>query len=98
MKRETIKTDLYELKVSDCACWPRIFKVNGRDADYHDFGEHEDLKPEDAPPHGCGDNQFIPLPPNEDILNAYGITSEEYAEICEVLKRELSFGRCRYCD
>lgn len=73
------------------------FKINGKEADYEDFGEKDDLCPEQADDYGCGNMRFIPKLPTQLILDKYQINVDEYKEICEQLEEKLSFGHCGWC-
>jgi len=82
--------------VYDALCSPKIFRINGIDAEVNDFGTHCDRSPETAEPYGCGDMRFEPKPSSKVILKKYKITQKEYDEVCHKLN-ELSFGACGWC-
>ena len=73
------------------------FIINEIGADYQDFGDKQDESPDTAEEYGCGDMRFTKKDCSKDILNKYKISEEEYNEICEKLREELSFGDCGWC-
>lgn len=78
-------------------CCLLIFNINGIKAQVRDFGEQDDIDPENAEDYGCGNMQFIPnTEPTEDILSKYLISKDEYQQICKELDC-LSFGCCGWC-
>lgn len=85
-----------ELKVFDCLCELRVFKINGICAHYSDFGDKEDMNTENAEDYACGDMQFIPKECSDKVLEKYSITKEEYDTVCNKLDI-LSFGCCQWC-
>ena len=85
-----------KLKGADYCCDLEEFKINGIRADEDDFGSKKDLAP--RPDCSCGNLQFIPDPPTQEVLNQYKITVEEYEEICNQLKKVLSIGYCGLCS
>lgn len=85
-----------EIEEYGCLCELKVFKINDKCADYEDFGTKEDKKRSIAEPYGCGDMQFEARPPRVSILKKYGITKDEYEEICGRLDC-LSFGHCGWC-
>jgi hypothetical protein len=87
-----------EFKVYGALCAISTFVINGIDADSSDFGDHGDRSPETAEDYCCGNMQFIRSPSTPAVLAKYGITEDEYAEICEKLETGLSFGRCGWCS
>lgn len=87
-----------ELKVYDCFCATKVFRINGIEARYEDFGDKQDIDWMNAPDYCCANMQFIPCKPTEEILNKYGITVDEYTEVCNKLKDGLSFGSCGWCE
>ena len=78
-------------------CALREFSINNVEADYSDFGEKEDLRPDLADNYGCGNMTFTPKLPTQLILDKYNISVDEYKEICEQLEEKLSFGYCGLC-
>lgn len=85
-----------KIKVFSCLCELEQFQINGINADYEDFGDKYDRNPYIAEPYGCGDMQFIPHTPTDEILHKYKITADEYEDICHKLNC-LSFGNCGWC-
>lgn len=73
------------------------FTINGMEADGGDFGSMEDINPDDADDYGCGDMQFIPKMPTDEVIKKYKINLKEYSEICNKLVRVLSVGNCGWC-
>ena len=86
-----------ELKFYSAICHTEIFNVNGVRADESDFGDQYDTAPEAAEAYGCGNMQFDRKPSTPNVFAKYGITEDEYAEICDKLEKGLSFGRCGWC-
>ena len=78
-------------------CALEKFNINGIQAYYEDFGTKKDINPNGAEPYGCGDMEFIPKPYTQEILDKYQITTDDYNEVCNKLKDELSFGYCGWC-
>jgi hypothetical protein len=78
-------------------CELEHFEINGMRADYDDFGEKYDHDSENAEDYGCGDMRFDSKAATEEVLNKYGITTEEYDKICDELEEKLSFGCCGWC-
>lgn len=86
-----------ELTFGESFCYTPIFKINGIDADSNDFGEQYDIDSGNAEEGGCGDMQFTSIDPKPEILLKYGISEDEYFEICDQLSIGLSFGSCGLC-
>lgn len=86
-----------ELEVYGHLCATATFRINGIEADSHDFG-HQCDRGDDAEPYCCADMQFISTPPTDAILNKYGISADEYNSVCKKLEEELSFGGCHWCS
>jgi hypothetical protein len=87
-----------ELDVYSTICETKIFVINGIKATYKDFGEKYDASPDKGRPTSCGNMVFIPKTPTQQVLNKYGITTNEYRNICELLRSCVSFGTCRLCS
>lgn len=85
-----------QMEVYDCLCSLSRFTINGKDADYNDFGEKYDRDSENA--EECGNMQFTRIEPTTEILEKYGITKDEYGKICDELEVKLSFGCCGECS
>jgi len=92
MKKSTWKIVAYK-----ALCDLEVFNINGKEADYSDFGDKEDVERDNAEAYACGNMCFIPKPPKKEVLEKYGITTEEYQQICEELDC-LSFGCCGWCS
>lgn len=87
-----------ELEMYRALCKAQEFTVNGRDADTGDFGISRDMSPETADPYCCGDRRFVGKPSTPEILEQYGITEDEYADVVSLLEDKLSWGRCGWCS
>ena len=62
-------------------CKPSVFEINGRQADYEDFGVQRDIDPDPENPYGCGDMTFTRYTvPMLGIKEKYNITDEELSE------------------
>ena len=83
-------------QVGTAFCYLKFFEINGIMAKEEDFGKSEDISPETAEPYGCGYMKFLPKECDQKVIEKYGITEEEYDQICEELDC-LSFGCCGYC-
>lgn len=78
-------------------CELEIFKINGIDADQEDFGEGSSNLG-NVFSNGCS-HKFIPYKrPTEAVLSKYGITEDEYSEICDKLEDELYVSACGLCS
>ena len=78
-----------------CSC--EFFTINGLDAIIDDFGSVEDLRPDIAEPYGCGDRQFVPKMPTDEVLKKYSINLKDYSDICDILSEKLAVGGCGWC-
>ena len=89
------------MEINCCAfsslCELKEFNINGKKADYNDFGEKYDHDSENADDYGCGDMRFDRKESTKKILKKYKIDEKEYQEICDKLESELSFGGCGWC-
>ena len=89
----------YQMQVYSALCALRLFDINGIAASSSDFGEQADHDPFNAEPYCCADMRFERHDePQEGVLERYGITREEYNEICSELEGLLSFGSCHWCS
>ena len=86
-----------EIQRYECLCSLAVFKINGIEACYEDFGDKYDIEAHRAPEYCCANMQFIPKLPTQEILDKYQITVDEYSQICKELDC-LSFGSCGWCD
>ena len=95
-----IGNDLFTLDITDmdyyCSCEVKL-TVKGKEADLEDFGDDNDIDPQNAPRWGCGNRFFEVYEECPEILEKYGITVEEYDEIGFWLQRCLSIGCCDWC-
>lgn len=87
-----------ELEIFDALCETATFRINGKEADSSDFGSHYDHSPEIAEDYCCGDMRFESKLADPKVLEEYGITNDEYNEVCEQLESGLSFGYCGWCS
>ena len=80
-------------------CELETFTINGKDAYKNDFGYSTDFGDElNRYEYGCGNMKFISYDtPIEGLLEEYGITINEYNEICEMLEVNLHVGECGWC-
>lgn len=78
-------------------CALRIFTINGINADKDDFGESYDADSDNAVEYGCGNHIFESTLPTQKVLDKYGISVDEYNEICEKLTERLDVGSCGWC-
>lgn len=80
-------------------CNVTMLKINGIQESIHNIGKMIDLKPELAPPCGCGDRGFVPKDetPTLFFLNKYNITQEQYYSLMGLLEEVLHFGPCKKC-
>lgn len=85
-----------EFEVYKCLCSPKIFRINGIEANYTEFGIKCDQFPNDTPEYGCRSMQFTPYDPIPEVMEKYEIDENEWYEICNALDR-LSFGYCNLC-
>ena len=86
------------LKACDALpCATAEFSINGEPAEKRDFGSSNDHNPDNAEPYGCGDMQFDPIRPIQSVLDKYGITVDEYNQICDELVETCSPGQCGWC-
>ncbi len=85
------------LKSYGSLCAAEVFEINGVEAYEMDFGETEDLDPDNVKDYGCGNRQFVAKPAEDDVLARYSITLAQYHHVTELLKKELSFGNCGWC-
>lgn len=80
-----------------CEC--EVFTINGIVADKDDFGESNDTDWENRPDWGCGCKVFEAERKNKpEVLEKYGITLEEYLEVCDELEDKLYVGCCSWCS
>lgn len=78
-------------------CELEFFTINGKVADYGDFGSTFDHNEGIREPYGCGDMHFDTKPPTKEVLDKYRITEKEYYNICNELEVELCVGSCGWC-
>jgi hypothetical protein len=78
-------------------CELEVFTINGKAANYRDFGSVFDHNEKARKPYGCGDMQFEPKLPITEVLERYNITVDEYNIICTELENKLNIGKCGWC-
>ena len=88
-----------DLLLYQALCKPSVFEINGRQADYEDFGVQRDIEPVPENLCGCGNMTFTRYAvPILGVKEKYNITDEEYNEVCNVLEEKLSWGSCGWCE
>ena len=87
-----------ELEIFSSLCSTELFKINGIEAYYDDFGDKADQDPSSADDYCCGDMQFIGKASTPEVLGKYSITQPEYDAIVSELAEKLSFGSCGWCS
>jgi hypothetical protein len=88
----------WEIEVYSSLCSLSKFVINGKEAEYEDFGTKQDESPETADDYCCGDMQFSPKVATGEVLSKYDITVDEYNKIADELREKLSFGSCGWCS
>lgn len=73
-------------------CELQTFRINGIDAELEDFGM---VVKEEFDGYECIDIRFEET--NQPPLGKYGLTYEDYDEICQVLSSTFKIGRCDWC-
>lgn len=73
-------------------CELQTFRINGIDAELEDFGM---VVKEEFDGYECTDIRFEET--NQPPLGKYGLTYEEYDEVCQVLSSTFKIGRCDWC-
>ena len=87
-----------KLEFGGSLCYTPLFVINGKDADYNDFGDKYDRDPENAEDYGCGNMQFKrDYERKDELMQKYNINHEEWDMICNKLEEGLSFGTCGWC-
>jgi hypothetical protein len=85
-----------ELEILGSFCDTKVFSINDIEASWQDFGDKYDTDRDSAEDYGCGNMEFIPKLPTQEILEKYQINNSEYLEVQEKLGG-LSFGNCGWC-
>lgn len=80
-------------------CQPGEFVITEREADTKDFGSLTSSYDGESAPRdgGCGAREWESKPCTPEVLAKYGITEEQYQEICDALSDKLSHGSCGNC-
>ena len=90
-----------EIKVYKNLCSTETFLINKKRASSDDFGVQEDTDYDNRCEYGCGNMEFSSYPIDSEQANEamqkYNITESEYEYICNILEKELSFGKCSAC-
>lgn len=94
-------TKMYrQISIKPCGSMPCTgyctYKKQPLDKD--DFGYNEDIGYDFAEPYCCGDNQFIPIEPTDEVLKKYNITLIEFLTIQDKMKKVFSVGSCGWCE
>lgn len=83
------------------SCATDVFMINGIHAYVRDFGYKLDRNPDNATNTtwtvGCGDMRFTRKKYSDKILEKYGITEQDYKEVCDRLEELLAIGKCDDC-
>jgi len=87
-----------KLKVFGSLCTTAVFEINGITADESEFGHGKDISPHSAEPYCCGYREWTASLPDQEVLDKYKITVDEYRQICDQLEEGLSFGPCGMCS
>lgn len=86
-----------KIEVYSALCSTSVFTINGKDADYDDFGKKYDRDSANAEDYACADMRFTGNTATPEVLAKYGITEKEYDEVVSELEDKLSFGCCGWC-
>lgn len=79
-------------------CELEMFEIKGKKASEEDFGNGYDACPEEAEEYGCGCWRFrADLAKAPQAMKKYGLTVEEFTEVCEMLENALWVGECGWC-
>ena len=79
-------------------CELEMFYIKGEQADEDVFGESRDFAPELAEPYGCGCYRFkADLAKAPQAMTNYGLTLEDFVEVCDMLEDALDVGECGWC-
>lgn len=87
-----VEVKIEKMKWLPCSC--KEFTINGKSASPSDFGTSESGG---DPGQGNCYSKFVHGYPTEEVLQKYGITLNEFREICEKLEDELYIGSCGLC-
>lgn len=84
------------LSTHDCLpCAVDKFRINGIRANEEDFGE---VNLENVGRYTCRISGFTPGKVKQKILDKYGITIDEFYEICSKLDEVFEYRTCSYCS
>ena len=90
-------------------CEAEVFEIHGMEAYKSDFGYQGDVGSDglddvgsdgldDDENSACWDNQFTPHKDvDQEVLNKYGISEQEYRKIQDELKTKFAIGGCALC-
>jgi len=86
------------VKAYSAFCSLEKFTINGIHADECDFVDKYDHDEENAEEYCCGDMGADIIDSTSEVLDKYKITKDEYLDIAEKVKDEVSFGCCGLCE
>jgi hypothetical protein len=75
-------------------CEPETFEINGVYATYEDFGTKRSFGWAGDGSCGCS---FSAKRPTDEVLSKYGITRDEYYDVCDALTDKLFVSGCSWC-
>jgi hypothetical protein len=79
-------------------CHLETFEIRGQDACEDDFGSGGDESPETAEEYACGYWRFrADLKKAPEAMKKYGLSIEEFIEVCDMLEDALNVGECGWC-
>ena len=92
------KSDIVIKPYHALPCELEMFYIKGKKAYEEDFGHGHDVSPEEAEPYGCGCWRFrADLKKAPEAMKKYGLTLEEFIEVCDMLEDALYVGECGWC-
>lgn len=99
------KKKLIEVKASfSMPCHPAWLRIKGQEATLSEFGywikgNKEECTQSDIKNWGCYQRRFetFPIRENQETLDKYNLSEDEYEEICDKLEEEFNVGTCGWC-
>lgn len=92
----------WEIESGAYLCHLFLFKIDGTDAKYEEFGQKFDRDAENAPDYCCNDMRFTGYNATSKEGKAakkkYKLTTAEFKALCADLDKALSFGSCGWCE
>ena len=85
-----------EIAYSNRDCHGIILTLDGKTADFSDFGYLEEVG--ETPDYGCAERHYHGKFSTPEVLAKYGISEDEYATIVDHLRGEVFFGSCDECS